>query len=141
MSQNAQELVMASSYCWGALKSMTNRPSLYGMLPVTLKTQNALTVRFPLQTADSKPPKNSLSTIAGKPVYSGQDVAKSSGAMQHSTRLFSPYLGPSAVHAENKQISQSSMAPIYQQNIAITKYYNISVIPKPRNHLSTNLVA
>ena len=114
---------------------------MFVMLPVTLTTQNALTVRFPLQTAESKLPKNSLSTIAGKPVYSGQDVAKSSGAMQHSTRLFSPYLGPSAVHAENRQISHSGMTPIYQQNIAITKYHNISVVPKPRNHLSTNLVA
>ena len=111
------------------------------MQPVDLKIQNAFTVRPPVQTALSVFPKSGGIPTAGQTVYPIQSAEKSVGAMEYSSRIFSPYLTPSAVHAENKQMAQNIMAPPYQQNIAITKYLNISVIPKPKSHLHTNLVA
>jgi hypothetical protein len=111
------------------------------MQPVDLKIQNAFTVRPPVQTALSVLPKSGGIPLTGQPVYPVQGAEKLIGAMEYSSRIFSPYLTPSAVHAENKQMAQNIMAPTYQQNIAITKYLNISVIPKPKSHLHTNLVA
>ena len=111
------------------------------MQPIDLKTQNSFTVRPPVQTTLSVLPKSGGIPLTGQPVYPVQGAEKLIGAMEYSSRIFSPYLTPSAVHAENKQMAQNIMAPTYQQNIAITKYLNISVIPKPKSHLHTNLVA
>ena len=111
------------------------------MQPVDLKIQNAFTVRPPVQTTLSVLPKSGGIPLTGQPVYPVQGAEKLIGAMEYSSRIFSPYLTPSAVHAENKQMAQNIMAPTYQHNIAITKYLNISVIPKPKSHLHTNLVA
>ena len=111
------------------------------MQPVDLKIQNAFTVRPLVQTALSVFPKSGSIPITGQTVYPVQGAEKSMGAMEYSSRIFSPYLTPSAVHAENKQMAQNIMAPTYQQNIAITKYLNISAVPKPKSHLHTNLVA
>ena len=111
------------------------------MQSVDLKIQNAFTVRPPIQTALSVFPKSVGIPTTGQTVYPAQGAEKSMGAMEYSSRIFSPYLTPSAVHAENKQMAQNSMAPTYQQNIAITKYLNISAVPKPKSHLHTNLVA
>ena len=44
--------------------------------------------------------------------------------------LFSTYSAPSAVYAENIQLAQGSISPVYQHNIAITKYLNISASAK-----------
>ena len=111
------------------------------MQPVDLKIQNAFTVRPLVQTALSVFPKSGGIPITGQSVYPVQGAEKPIGAMDYSSRIFSPYLTPSAVHAENKQIAQNILAPTYQQNMAITKYLNISAIPKPKSHLHTNLVA
>ena len=111
------------------------------MQPVDLKIQNASTVRPPVQTALSVFHKTGGIPITGQTVYPVHSAEKSIGGMEYSARIFSPYLTPSAVHAENKQMAQNIMAPTYQQNIAITKYLNISAIPKPKSHLHTNLVA
>ena len=111
------------------------------MQPADLKIQNSFSVRPPVQTALSVFPKSASIAVAGQTIYPVQSSEKSVGAMDYSSRIFSPYLTPSAVHAENKQVAQTITAPIYQQNIAITKYLNISVIPKPKSHLHTNLVA
>ena len=108
------------------------------MQPVDLKIQNAFTVRPPVQTALSVLPKSGGIPLTGQPVYPVQGAEKLIGAMEYSSRIFSPYLTPSAVHAENKQMAQNIMAPTYQQNIAITKYLNISVIPKPKSRVHTN---
>jgi len=111
------------------------------MQPIDLKTQSAFTARPSVQTALSAFPKSSGVAIAGHAVYPVQGAEKSTGGMEYSSRIFSPYLTPSAVHAENKQMAQRSIAPAYQHNIAITKYLNISTTPKPKSHLQTNLVA
>jgi hypothetical protein len=111
------------------------------MQPVDLKTQSAFTALPPVQTSLSAFPKSSGVVVAGKVVYPVQGAEKSVGAMEYSSRIFSPYLTPSAVHAENRQMAQNSLSPTYQHNIAITKYLNISTIPKPKSHLHTNIAA
>lgn len=111
------------------------------MLPVDLKNQNSLAVSPPVQTALSAFPTTTSGAIAGRVVYPVQGAEKSVGAMEYSSRIFSPYLTPSAVHAENRQIAQNSISPTYQHNIAITKYLNVSTIPKPKSHLHTNIAA
>ena len=111
------------------------------MQPVDLKIQNAFTVRPPVQSALSAFPKSSGIAIAGQTIFPVQGAEKSTGFMEYSSRIFSPYLTPSAVYAENKQMAQGIMAPTYQHSIAITKYLNISTIPKPKSHLHTNLIA
>ena len=77
------------------------------MQPVDLKIQNAFTVRSPVQTALSVLPKSGGIPLTGQPVYPVQGAEKLIGAMEYSSRIFSPYLTPSAVHAENKQMAQN----------------------------------
>ena len=111
------------------------------MYPLDLKTQNSFTVPQPAQANMSALQKQGGLALAGQTVYPVQRIDKSQGSMDHGSRIFSPYLTPSAVYTENRQISQGSLAPTYQQNIAATKYYNVSTTPKLRPHLHTNLIA
>lgn len=111
------------------------------MYALDLKTQTSYTSGPLVPAALSAFPKTSGLAHAGQTVYPVQGSEKSMGAMEYSSRIFSPYLTPSAIHAVNRQISQASRAPTYQQSIAITKYLNISTIPQPRSHIRTSLVA
>lgn len=111
------------------------------MYPLDLKTQNSFTVPQPVQATMLALQNQGGLVLAGQTVHPVQRTDKSQGSMDHLSRIFSPYLTPSAVHTENRQISQGSLAPTYQQNIAATKYYNVSTTPKLRPHLHTNLIA
>ena len=84
--------------------------------------------------------RNSFSSI-GQTVTPVHRTDKSQGNAEYTSRIFSPYLAPSAIHAENMQLSQSSLSPAYQQNVAATKYFNVSTTPKLRPHLHTSLIA
>ena len=111
------------------------------MQPLGLKIQNAFTARLPSQSTMSAGPKPSVAGFAGQTVFPAHRTDNSPGSMEYTSRIFSPYLTPSAVHAENRQIAQGSEAPTYQHNIAATKYFNVSTTPKLRPHLHTSLIA
>jgi hypothetical protein len=111
------------------------------MQPLDMKIQNSFTGRHPIQATTFAFPKLGGAGLGGQTVYPLQRTDKSPGSMDHASRIFSPYLTPSAVHAENRQIAQGSLAPTYQQNIAATKYFNVSTTSKLRPHLHTNLIA
>jgi len=78
---------------------------------------------------------------AGQAITPVHRTDKGQGKADYTSRIFSPYLTPSAIHAENRQLSQSSLSPAYQQNVAATKYFNVSTTPKLRPHLHTSLIA
>ena len=78
---------------------------------------------------------------AGQAITPVHPTVKGQGKADYTSRIFSPYLTPSAIHAENRQLAQGSVSPNYQQNIAATKYFNISTPPKLRPHLHTSLIA
>ena len=78
---------------------------------------------------------------AGQAITPVHPTDKGQGKAHSTSRIFSPYLTPSAIHAENRQLAQGSVSPNYQQNIAATKYFNISTTPKLRPHLHTSLIA
>ena len=84
--------------------------------------------------------QNPLSS-AGQAITPVHTTVKGQGKADYTSRIFSPYLTPSAIHAENRQLAQGSVSPNYQQNIAATKYFNISTTPKLRPHLHTSLIA
>ena len=84
--------------------------------------------------------RNSFSS-SGQTVTPVHRTDKGQGNAEYTSRIFSPYLTPSAIHAENRQLSQSSLSPAYQQNVAATKYFNVSTTPKLRPHLHTSLIA
>tara|TARA_B110000305_G_scaffold208343_1_gene240500 strand:+ start:54 stop:389 length:336 start_codon:yes stop_codon:yes gene_type:complete len=111
------------------------------MQPLNMKIQNSFTERHPMQATTFAFPKSGGAGLGGQTVYPVQSTDKSLRSMDHASRIFSPYLTPSAVHAENRQIAQGSLAPTYQQNIAATKYFNVSTTSKLRPHLHTNLIA
>ena len=83
----------------------------------------------------------SLSQNARTNMYPIDNVRRSAHSTEHKSRLFSPYIAPSAVNVENKALAQASAGPIYQHNIAVTKYYNVSTTPKPRTNQSMNVLA
>jgi len=78
---------------------------------------------------------------AGQTITPVHRTDKSKSNTDYTSRIFSPYLTPSAIIAENRQLAQGSVSPFYQQNIAATKYFNISTTPKLRPHLHTSLIA
>ena len=84
--------------------------------------------------------KNPFNSV-GQAVTPLHRTGKGQGNADYTSRIFSPYLTPSAIHAENRQLSQSSLSPAYQQNVAATKYFNVSTTPKLRPHLHTSLIA
>jgi len=111
------------------------------MQPLDLKLQNDLATRFSSKVVNQPLSQTNITKMSGQSVFPVQNVGKMPGSMEYSSRIFSPYLTPSAIHAENRQISQGSVTPIYQHNIAATKYFNISITPRPRLDFSTNLIA
>jgi|TARA_B110000967_G_C18801597_1_gene518766 hypothetical protein len=82
-----------------------------------------------------------VASSSGKTVSAMQNSNRVQGTVEHISRLFSTYSAPSAVYAENIQLAQGSISPVYQHNIAITKYLNISVVPKVKSYLPNNLIA
>jgi hypothetical protein len=74
-------------------------------------------------------------------IYPVNNIRKSGHSTESPSRIFSPYTAPSAVHVENKALAQASGGPIFQHNIAITKYYHVSMTPKPRANQSMNILA
>ena len=97
------------------------------------------------RTADTKAPVlngySSLELSSRVTNYPINNVRKSVHSTENKSRLFSPYGSPSAINVENKALAQSSSGPIYQHNIAITKYHHVSVTPKPRTTKSMNILA
>lgn len=75
------------------------------------------------------------------PIYPINNIRKSAHSTENNSRIFSPYTAPSAINVENKALAQGSGGPIYQHNIAITKYYHVSMTAKPRENQSMNVIA
>lgn len=67
-------------------------------------------------------------------------VDKTLGENYNFKRVYSPFLSPSHLVLEQMTISQS-LAPIYMQNIARTKYFNVSRPAAPSDHNKVNLYA
>jgi hypothetical protein len=111
------------------------------MQRLDLKLQNDFATRYSSKVVNQPLPQTNIKKMSGQSVFPVQNVGKTPGSMEYASRIFSPYLTPSAIHTENRQISQGSVAPIYRHNIAATKYFNISITPRPRLDLSTNLIA
>ena len=103
------------------------------MQPLDLKTQSRFLTQLPQQTPMLASLKPNNGGLASQPLYPTQAVNKASNTIEHARRIYSPYLTPSTVQAESRQVAQGGMTPIYQHNIAVTKYFNISVVPKPRS--------
>ena len=76
-----------------------------------------------------------------RPVHALGPSERSQNALDHTSRLFNPYLAPTAVLIENKRMAQGSLSPSYQNNAAATKYMNVSAVPKVRAHTQTSLIA
>ena len=74
-------------------------------------------------------------------IYPINNIGKSTHSTDNNSRLYSPYTTPSSINVENKALAQASGGPIYQHNIALTKYYHVSVTPKPRASNSMNVIA
>ena len=74
-------------------------------------------------------------------IYPITNTPKSSHSTENNSRIFSPYTAPSAINVENRALAQASAGPAYQHNIALTKYYHVSITPKPRTHQSMNVLA
>jgi hypothetical protein len=111
------------------------------MLAVDLKTPNLPAVKFPDQPIVSGVLNPNAFGPAGQTITPVHRTDRSQGTADYTSRLFSPYLTPSAILTENRQLAQGAVSPAYQQNIAATKYFNISTTPKLRPHLHTNLIA
>ena len=82
-----------------------------------------------------------LSPSARAKIYPINNIQKSTHSTENNSRLYSPYAAPSALNVENKALAQSSGGPVYQHNVAITKYHHVSVTPKPRTSKSMNILA
>ena len=106
-----------------------------------MKTPNLPAVKFPDQPIVSGVLNSSSFGPAGQTITPVHRTDRSQGTADYTSRLFSPYLTPSAILTENRQLAQAAVSPAYQQNIAATKYFNISTTPKLRPHLHTNLIA
>ena len=111
------------------------------MTLLDLKAQSSFLTKSPLQT-------NVLASL--KPAVGGpliqtaspkQATIKTSHPIEYSHRIYSPYLSPSSVHVESRQLAQDGLSPIYQHNIAATKYFNVSVVPKLTPQSRLNLMA
>ena len=76
-----------------------------------------------------------------RPVHALGPSERSQNALDHTSCLFNPYLAPTAVLVENKKMAQNSFSPSYQNNVAVTKYMNVSAVPKVRAHTQTSLIA
>ena len=83
---------------------------------------------------------NNLSSVT-RPVQALNASERSQNPFEHTSRLFNPYLAPTAVLIENKRMAQGSLSPSYQNNVAATKYMNVSAVPKVRAHTQTSLIA
>ena len=96
-------------------------------------------------TADTTAPGSTdfgaLPSSSRASIYPINNIRKSGHSTESQSRIFSPYTAPSAVHVENKALSQASGGPIFQHNIAVTKYYHVSMTPKPRSNQSMNILA
>ena len=65
---------------------------------------------------------------------------KTFGENYNFKRVYSPYLSPSHLAVEQMTASQS-FAPLYVQNVARTKYFNVSRPTNPSEHNKVNLYA
>tara|TARA_B100000780_G_scaffold264716_1_gene219580 strand:- start:357 stop:689 length:333 start_codon:yes stop_codon:yes gene_type:complete len=97
------------------------------------------------RTADILPPSSSnyatLPQSSRTAIYPLSNAQKPAHPTENNSRIFSPYSSPSAINVENKALAQASGGPVYQHNIAMTKYYHISITPKPRTNQSMNILA
>ena len=96
-------------------------------------------------TADTTAPGSTdfgaLPSSSRASIYPINNIRKPAHSTENNSRIFSPYSAPSAVNVENKVLAQASAGPIYQHNIAATKYYHVSMTPKPRTNQSMNILA
>lgn len=111
------------------------------MEPLFLKTENFSTARFQLPAPIVENPEPSKALIVDETSIVVPGAVKFLKPVEYVSRIFSPHLTPSAVHIENRQLAQSSVAPVYLHNIALTKYFNVSITPKLLPHLHTSLIA
>ena len=97
------------------------------------------------RTADILPAGSStygsLPQTSRTAIYPIKNVQQSAHSTENNSRIFSPYTAPSAINVENRALSQASNGPNYQHNIAMTKYYHVSMPPKPRMNQSMNILA
>ena len=111
------------------------------MRSIDLKTQSPFLTKLPQRTemlASSKP--NIGRTTSQIEFWTGP-TNKTSQAVEYSHRMYSPYLTPSSVQAESRQLAQDGMSPIYQHNVAATKYFNVSFLSKLRPQSRLSLIA
>ena len=97
------------------------------------------------RTAGVLPPSSSsyatLPQSSRTAIYPINNAQKSAHSTENNSRIFSPYSSPSAINVENRALAQASGGPVYQHNVAMTKYYHVSITPKPRTNQSMNILA
>lgn len=105
------------------------------------QTVNFFTSRvlLPVSKVEKAEPLNTLSIKETS--VAAPSAEKTLKPVEYVSRIFSPHLTPSAVHIENRQLAQSNIGPVYRHNIALTKYFNVSITPKLLAHLHTSLIA
>ena len=105
------------------------------------QTVNFFTSRvlLPVSKVEKAEPLNTLSIKETS--VAAPSAEKTLKPVEYVSRIFSPHLTPSAVHIENRQLAQNSIGPVYRHNIALTKYFNVSITPKLLAHLHTSLIA
>ena len=79
------------------------------MQRLDLKLQNDFATRYSSKVVNQPLSQTNITKMSGESVFPVQNVGKTPGSMEYASRIFSPYLTPSAIHTENRQISQGSV--------------------------------
>ena len=111
------------------------------MRPINLKTQSPFLTNLPHRTEMFASSTPSIGRTTSQIEYPTGPTNKPPQTIEYSHRMYSPYLTPSSVQAESRQLAQDGMSPIYQHNVAATKYFNVSFLSKLRPQSRLSLIA
>ena len=111
------------------------------MRSVHSKTQSPFLTKLPHRTEMLASSTPSIGGTTSQIEYPTGPTNKPSQTIEYSHRMYSPYLTPSSVQAESRQLAQDGMSPIYQHNLAATKYFNVSFLSKLRPQSRLSLIA
>ena len=111
------------------------------MRPIDLKTQSPFLTKLPQRTEMLASSKPNIGGITSQIESSIGPTNRTSQTIEYSNRIYSPYLTPSSVQAESRQLAQDGMSPVYQHNVAATKYFNVSFLSKLRPQSRLSLIA
>ena len=111
------------------------------MRSVHSKTQSPFLTKLPHRTEMLASSTPSIGGTTSQIEYPTGPPNKPSQTIEYSHRMYSPYLTPSSVQAESRQLAQDGMSPIYQHNVAATKYFNVSFLSKLRPQSRLSLIA